>query len=34
LRAGIIAMIGAILGASYPAWMASRRDAVEALTFE
>ncbi|HLK04326.1 MAG TPA: FtsX-like permease family protein [Candidatus Acidoferrum sp.] len=34
LRAGIIAMIGAILGASYPAWMASRRDAVEALTFD
>ena len=34
LRAGIIAMIGAVLGASYPAWMASRRDAVEALTFD
>lgn len=34
LRAGIIAMIGAILGASYPAWIASRRDAVEALTFD
>ena len=34
LRAGAIAMVGAILGASYPAWMASRRDAVEALTFD
>jgi len=34
LRAGAIAMVGAVLGASYPAWMASRRDAVEALTFD
>lgn len=34
LRAGAIAMVGAIFGASYPAWMASRRDAVEALTFD
>ncbi len=34
LRAGVIAMAGAVLGASYPAWMASRRDAVEALTFD
>src|SRR5215469_14091112 len=34
LRAGVIAMVGAILGASYPAWIASRKDAVEALTFD
>jgi putative ABC transport system permease protein len=34
LRAGVIAMVGAVLGASYPAWLASRRDAVEALTFD
>jgi putative ABC transport system permease protein len=34
LRAAIIAMVGAILGASYPAWIASRKDAVEALTFD
>ena len=34
LRAGVIAMVGAIFGASYPAWMASRKDAVEALTFD
>lgn len=34
LRAGVIAMVGAVLGASYPAWMASRKDAVEALTFD
>lgn len=34
LRAGGIAMFGAILGASYPAWLASRKDAVEALSYE
>jgi len=34
LRAAVIAMLGAVLGASYPAWVASRRDAVEALTFD
>jgi len=33
-RAAGIALIGAILGASYPAWMASRKDAVEALTYD
>src|SRR5215467_9978562 len=32
LRAGGIALMGAMLGASYPAWMASRKDAVEALS--
>jgi putative ABC transport system permease protein len=34
LRASAIALIGAILGASYPAWMASRKDAVEALSYD
>ncbi len=34
LRAGGIALIGAILGASYPAWMASRKDPVEALSYD
>jgi len=33
-RAGAIAIIGAIFGASYPAWMASRKDAVEALSYD
>jgi putative ABC transport system permease protein len=33
-RAGAIALSGAILGASYPAWMASRKDAVEALSYD
>jgi putative ABC transport system permease protein len=34
LRAGGIALAGAIFGATYPAWMASRKDAVEALSYD
>jgi putative ABC transport system permease protein len=34
LRAGAIAMAGALFGASYPAWLASRKDAVEALSYD
>jgi putative ABC transport system permease protein len=34
LRAAGIALAGAMLGASYPAWMASRKDAVEALAYD
>jgi putative ABC transport system permease protein len=34
LRAAAIALAGAILGASYPAWMASRKDPVEALSYD
>lgn len=34
LIAGIIALAGGLLGASYPAWLASRRDPVEALAYE
>jgi putative ABC transport system permease protein len=34
LRATGIALLGALLGASYPAWMASRKDAVEALAYD
>jgi putative ABC transport system permease protein len=33
-RAAGIALLGALLGASYPAWMASRKDAVEALSYD
>jgi putative ABC transport system permease protein len=29
-----IAILGGLLGASYPAWMASRKDPVEALAYE
>src|SRR5947209_2203228 len=34
LRAGGIALAGAVVGASYPAWIASRKDAVEALSYD
>jgi putative ABC transport system permease protein len=34
LRAGGIALMGALFGASYPAWLASRKDAVEALSYD
>jgi putative ABC transport system permease protein len=33
-RAGAIAMAGALFGAIYPAWIASRKDAVEALSYD
>src|SRR5580700_7033967 len=33
-RAGLIALMGGLLGASYPAWLASRKDPVEALSYE
>jgi putative ABC transport system permease protein len=34
IRAGCIALAGAIFGASYPAWVASRKDAVESLSYD
>jgi putative ABC transport system permease protein len=34
LRAAAIALAGAIIGASYPAWVASRKDPVEALSYD
>jgi putative ABC transport system permease protein len=34
LRAAAIAFTGAVLGASYPAWLASRKDPVEALSYD
>lgn len=33
-NAALIALAGAMLGATYPAWMASRKDAVEALSYD
>jgi putative ABC transport system permease protein len=33
-RAALIAIFGGLLGASYPAWLASKKDAVEALAYE
>ncbi|MDE3169664.1 MAG: ABC transporter permease [Acidobacteriota bacterium] len=34
LIAAAIALVGGLLGASYPAWLASKRDPVEALAYE
>jgi putative ABC transport system permease protein len=34
LLAGMIAILGGLLGATYPAWLASRKDPVEALAYE
>ena len=34
LRAALIAIIGGLLGAAYPAWLATRRDPIEALAYE
>ncbi|HTS11737.1 MAG TPA: FtsX-like permease family protein [Candidatus Limnocylindrales bacterium] len=34
LRAGVIAILGGVFGATYPAWLASRKDPVEALAYE
>jgi putative ABC transport system permease protein len=34
LRATIIAILGGLVGAAYPAWLASRKDPVEALAYE
>ncbi len=34
VRAALIALVGGLLGASYPAWLASRKDAIEALSYD
>src|SRR5690242_17316330 len=34
LRAAAIALLGAMVGASYPAWVASRKDPVQALLYD
>jgi putative ABC transport system permease protein len=34
LRAGLIAVIGGLIGSAYPAWLASRKDPVEALFYD
>jgi putative ABC transport system permease protein len=34
VRSALIALAGGLLGASYPAWMASRKDAIEALSYD
>jgi putative ABC transport system permease protein len=34
LRSSLIALAAGLLGASYPAWLASRKDAIEALSYD
>jgi putative ABC transport system permease protein len=34
LLSTLIAIVGGLLGAAYPAWLASRKDPVEALAYE
>jgi putative ABC transport system permease protein len=34
LRAAAIAIVGGLLGAAYPAWLATRKDPIEALAYE
>jgi putative ABC transport system permease protein len=34
IRSSVIALAGGLLGASYPAWLASRKDAIEALSYD
>jgi len=34
LRAAVIAIVGGLLGAAYPAWLATRKDPIEALAYE
>jgi putative ABC transport system permease protein len=34
IRAALIAAAGGLLGASYPAWLAGRKDVIEALAYE
>jgi putative ABC transport system permease protein len=34
VRSSLLALAGGLLGASYPAWLASRKDAIEALSYD
>jgi putative ABC transport system permease protein len=34
IRAAVIAFLGAVLGAAYPAFMAARKDPIDALSYE
>jgi putative ABC transport system permease protein len=34
IRSALIAVVGGLLGASYPAWLASRKDVIDALAYD
>jgi putative ABC transport system permease protein len=34
IRSALIAFVGSICGALYPAWMAARKDPIDALAYE
>jgi putative ABC transport system permease protein len=34
VRGAVIAFVGSVCGALYPAWMAARKDAIDALAYE
>jgi putative ABC transport system permease protein len=34
IRACVIAFLGTIIGAAYPAWLAARKDPIDALAYE